>query len=49
VWELLEAIGDMPRLIELRPTERTVAHVRTEGGQAKAPLAVDEEIDLVGK
>jgi hypothetical protein len=49
VWKLLEAVGDLPCLIELRPTERTVPHVRTKGGQAKAPLAVDEEIDLVGK
>jgi hypothetical protein len=49
VRELLEAIGDLPCLIELRPTERTVTYVRTKGGQTKPPLAVDEEIDLVGK
>ena len=49
VRELLEAVGNLPRLIELRAAERTFPHVRSEGGQTKAPLAVDEEIDLVGK
>jgi hypothetical protein len=49
VGKLLEARGDQPGLIELRSTGRAFLHVRTEGGQAKAPLAVDEEIDLVGK
>jgi hypothetical protein len=49
VGKLLEAIGDLPGLIELRSTGRAVTDVRAEGGQAEAPLAVDEEIDLVGK
>jgi hypothetical protein len=47
--KLLEPVGDLPRLVEFRPARRAVAHVCAEGGQTKAPLAVDEEIDLVGK
>jgi hypothetical protein len=47
--KLLEGVGDLPRLIELPATCRAFADVRAEGGQTKAPLAVDEEIDLVRK
>jgi hypothetical protein len=49
VGKLLEAVGDLPCLIELRSAARAFADVRAEGGQPKAPLAVDEEIDLVRK
>jgi hypothetical protein len=49
VGKLLEPVGNVPCLIELRTAGRTFADVRAERGKTKAPLAVDEEIDLVRK
>jgi hypothetical protein len=47
--KLLEPLGDLQRLVHLGSTGGALAHVRAQGGQTKPPLAVDEEIDLVGK
>jgi hypothetical protein len=47
--QLLERVRDPARLLDLGPAGRALANVRAEGGQAKAALAVDEEIDLVGE
>jgi hypothetical protein len=49
VGQLLESVGNLASLLELVPARRTFPDVRAEGGKPKAPLAVDEEIDLVRK
>ena len=47
--ELLQRFGNGAGLLDLPPAAGALTDVRAEGGQAKAPLAVDEEINLVGK
>ena len=47
--ELLQRFGNGAGLLDLAATGRALADVRAQGSQAKAPLAVDEEINLVGK
>jgi hypothetical protein len=47
--KLLQPSGDLLRFLELGPARRAFSDVRTKRSQTKAPLAVDEEIDLVGK